>query len=191
MSEMTRAFRIPRDYGAPAAEELKKGVLHKCSRHPGKPGNAGLVGVPGFTGHPGAAGDRGVRGPPGDNAIAGEGVKGPRGVPGPQGAKGPLGTAGRPSNVIGAPGVTGPRGGIGKTGKYGPYGERGNAGPPGEPGMPSTYCPSDCGVNTIISGGMSAAEFEPEAPSTGYDQQPSAQPQESFDELSYHNFYKE
>ncbi|VDP35244.1 unnamed protein product [Heligmosomoides polygyrus] len=116
----------------------------------GNPGTPGSFGTTGFMGRGGASGNPGIRGAPGDNAIcecflnthkevssklalsAGEGIKGPRGPSGTQGAKGQPGTAGRPSN-------------------FGSYGERGQAGPPGEPGMPSAYCPSDCGVNTILS----------------------------------------
>ncbi|ETN82205.1 hypothetical protein NECAME_08079 [Necator americanus] len=165
-----------------------KGFLALPSGTPGEPGTAGFPGTPGYIGHRGAHGDNGIRGPPGENAIAGEGIKGPLGVPGSQGAKGPPGTPGRPSNVRGAPGRTGSRGGIGATGKYGPYGERGSAGPPGEPGMPSTYCPSDCGVNTIIS---VIGELEPQPPSVGYDQQSPELTHKSFDEMSYRNFYKE
>ncbi|VDM78854.1 unnamed protein product, partial [Strongylus vulgaris] len=124
---------------------------------PGKPGHAGLVGVPGYTGHPGRAGDRGVRGPPGDNAIAGEGMKGPQGLAGPQGAKGPPGT---PGEDLLSGGLLILESNYLLPLQYGAYGERGSAGPPGEPGMPSTYCPSDCGVNTIIAGTESVAQFE-------------------------------
>ncbi|CCD66330.1 Nematode cuticle collagen N-terminal domain-containing protein [Caenorhabditis elegans] len=129
----------------------------------GNPGMAGMQGTigmegvdggPGLPGPPGPKGERGPLGPygpPGDTVVAGVGIKGPLGPPGPQGMKGPPGPSGKGSNQPGQPGQPGDIGGIGKTGKMGGYGMEGPAGPPGDPGMPASYCPSDCGVQPILT----------------------------------------
>ncbi|CAI2356812.1 unnamed protein product [Caenorhabditis sp. 36 PRJEB53466] len=120
----------------------------------GPNGMEGVDGGPGLPGPPGPKGEKGPLGPygpPGDTVIAGVGIKGPVGPPGPQGMKGPPGPGGKGSNQPGQPGQTGEAGGIGKTGKMGGYGMEGPPGPPGDPGMPASYCPSDCGVQPILT----------------------------------------
>ncbi|EFO82924.1 CRE-DPY-8 protein [Caenorhabditis remanei] len=128
--------------------------------NPGMTGMQGTIGMegvdggPGLPGPPGPKGEKGPLGPygpPGDTVIAGVGIKGPVGPPGPQGMKGPPGPGGKGSNQPGQPGQPGEIGGIGKTGKMGGYGMEGPAGPPGDPGMPASYCPSDCGVQPILT----------------------------------------
>ncbi|CAO4385416.1 unnamed protein product [Caenorhabditis nigoni] len=117
-------------------------------------GMEGVDGGPGLPGPPGPKGERGPLGPygaPGDTVIAGVGIKGPPGPPGPQGMKGSPGPGGKGSNQPGQPGQPGEIGGIGKTGKMGGYGMEGPPGPPGDPGMPASYCPSDCGVQPILT----------------------------------------
>ncbi|CAD6185301.1 unnamed protein product [Caenorhabditis auriculariae] len=124
---------------------------------PGMQGPNGMEGVDGPPGIPGPNGPRGGKGPlgargqPGDTVIAGVGIKGPQGPPGPQGMKGPPGPSGKGSNQPGQPGSPGSIGAIGGTGKSGPYGMEGPAGAPGDPGMPASYCPSDCGVQPILT----------------------------------------
>ena len=138
------------------------------------------------------------------SVLAGEGIRGPPGLVGPAGPKGPPGSAGRPSNERGIPGKPGGQGSIGATGKFGGFGERGSLGPPGEPGLPAPYCPSDCGVNTIIAPMSAPAPIEvPFFVNLSYkyvqsDQNDNYAPasavteetmQESFDETSYKSFF--
>ncbi|CAJ0581961.1 unnamed protein product, partial [Mesorhabditis spiculigera] len=146
----------------------------------GPTGTDGMPGLPGKTGYPGsdgedieldspielpcticpsgpqgprgAQGERGLSGTPGGKGIpAGEGVKGPKGPQGPRGMAGTRGVPGRPSNIPGTPGPPGGQGKIGKTGQYGRFGDKGTPGAPGDAGLPGAYCPSDCGVNTIVA----------------------------------------
>ena len=103
--------------------------------------------------------------------------------------------------------------------QFGKFGEQGGIGAPGEPGLPAAYCPSDCGVNTILSqfGGRAQhpesingedngapassnpeeyAQEEPvEAPAppapqpTVQQQQETAAAEESFEESSYRSSF--
>ncbi|CAI4228596.1 unnamed protein product [Auanema sp. JU1783] len=146
--------------------------------YPGMPGHLGpdgTMGLDGPHGHPGLHGEVGEKGPlgskgqEGDTVIAGVGVKGPLGPPGPQGMKGRPGPAGKNSNSPGNPGPTGPTGALGPLGKSGHPGQEGSFGPPGDPGMPSSYCPSDCGVQNILSDMFTAPShntYSAGAPST-------------------------
>lgn len=65
--------------------------------------------------------------------------------------KGRPGPPGKSSNTPGIPGNPGTIGAIGQTGKVGGYGMEGPYGPPGDAGMPASYCPSDCGIQNILT----------------------------------------
>ncbi|CAJ0950434.1 unnamed protein product, partial [Mesorhabditis belari] len=135
----------------------------------GLPGNPGQDGGPGLSGNSGPSGHSGLRGPKGPigrDVIAGEGIKGPRGPPGPRGIAGSRGVPGRASNQPGIPGQPGTQGKIGKAGLYGQFGDRGSPGAPGDPGLSGTYCPSDCGVNKIVS---ELVHLNPASNPNGYD----------------------
>ncbi|CAI4231356.1 unnamed protein product [Auanema sp. JU1783] len=173
----------------PRGQQGERGMSGKSGRrglpgNPGKPGHDGPTGLLGNHGSGGPDGPLGHRGAPGDTVIAGEGIKGPPGPQGSSGPKGPPGVNGRPSNLRGPPGKAGGQGAIGATGKYGPHGEKGMPGPPGEPGTPSTYCPSDCGVNTILTDFGAPSATEPVQM-----EETEGEPEESFEETSYRQFY--
>ncbi|VDN33649.1 unnamed protein product, partial [Cylicostephanus goldi] len=158
MSEMNRVHRTPRDYygSAAAAEELKKGVLHKCSQctrlhcpsgQAGKEGPPGLDGEPGLPGRPGAPGKDGedIEIPVSVSNFLDVNVKETNLVPiilykpdlpcsicpaGPQGPRGPQGERG----MTGRAGTKGSSGHPGNPGLAGLVGTPGYTGYPGAPG---------------------------------------------------------